>query len=54
MSNVIETMVKHPIKSAVIITTAVNGVINIIATLKGKEAKPFLVINISDKKLKND
>lgn len=48
MSNAIEFLVKHPIRTSIVITTITSGVVRIIATLKGKDVQPAFTIKIDD------
>jgi len=49
MNNTFETMIKHPIATALLIACAANGVANIIATMRGKSVVPIVNV-VSEKK----
>ena len=49
MNNTFETMVKHPIATALLIACTANGLANIIATLRGKPMAPIVNV-VSDVK----
>ena len=49
MNNALETMVKHPIATAVLIACTANAVANIIAAVRGKDITPVVNV-VTDKK----
>ena len=48
MNNTFETMIKHPIATALLIACVANGISNIIATVRGGSVTP--VVNVVNEK----
>lgn len=48
MNNALETMIKHPIATALIIACTANAISNIIATVRGKDVAP--IVNVVNEK----
>lgn len=54
LNETVESMLRHPIASTMIIGSIINGVVRIISAAKGNKVEPNTVITIGPTKPKED